>query len=160
MAVRKIILLGDEILRKKSRPVTEFDEKLGILLDDMKQTLAKENGVGLAAPQVGILKRVIVVADGDKYIELVNPVVYKAGGIQENVEGCLSIPGKYGITSRPRKVTVKALDRNGNEIKITGKEILARGLCHEIDHLNGILFIDNVIRMLDPEELEHKKKKR
>lgn len=160
MAVRKIVTLGDEILRKKSKPVTEFDEKLGVLIDDMAETLEKENGVGIAAPQIGVLKRVIVVADGDKYIGLVNPVVYKAGGVQENVEGCLSIPGKFGITSRPRKVTVKALDRNGNEIKVTGTEILARGLCHEIDHLNGILFIDNAIRMLEPDEVEHRKKKK
>lgn len=160
MATRNIILIGDEILRKKSKPVTEFDEKLGVLIDDMKETLANENGVGLAAPQVGVLKRVIVVVDDDKYIELVNPVVYKASGVQENVEGCLSIPGKYGITSRPRKVTVKAFDRSGKEIKVTGTEVLARGLCHEIDHLNGVLFIDNVIRMLDPEEIVTNKKKK
>lgn len=153
MALRNIIAIGDDILRKKSKPVTEFDEKLFTLLDDMKETLEKENGVGLAAPQVGVLKRAIVVFDGENYIELVNPTVYKAAGVQENVEGCLSIPGKYGITSRPRKVTVKAMDRHGVEIKVTGVDLLARGLCHEIDHLNGILFIDNVIRMLDPDEI-------
>ena len=160
MAVRNIVQVGDEILRKKSKPVTEFDEKLGVLLDDMKDTLAKENGVGLAAPQVGVLKRVVVVADEGKYIELVNPVVIKAGGKQENVEGCLSIPSQYGITSRPRKVTVRAQDRHGNEFKVTGADLLARGFCHEIDHLNGVLFIDNVIRMLDPEELKQASKKK
>jgi len=160
MALRKIISLGDEILRKHSKPVTEFDEKLGILLDDMKDTLAKENGVGLAAVQVGVLKRVVVIFDGENYIELVNPVVHKAGGKQENVEGCLSIPGKYGITSRPRKVTVRAFDRNGKEFKVTGSDLVARGFCHEIDHLNGILFIDNVIRMLDPDEIVKNKKKK
>ena len=161
MAIRKIVEIGDDILRKKSKPVTEFDEKLGQLLDDMKQTLAKENGVGLAAPQVGVLKRVVVLCDAGDYIELVNPVVYKESGRQENVEGCLSIPRQYGITSRPRKVTVKALDRHGNEIKVTGTELLARGLCHEIDHLNGILFIDHAVRMLDPNEIEqHTRKKK
>lgn len=160
MAIRHIISIGDEVLRKQSKPVTEFDSKLGTLIDDMKETLAGENGVGLAAVQVGVLKRVVVVVDDDKYIELINPVIIKTSGVQENVEGCLSIPGKYGITSRPRKVTVKALDRNGKEIKVTGKELLARGLCHEIDHLDGVLFIDNVVRMLSPDELTHKKKKK
>ena len=160
MALRKIVSVGDDILRKKSKPVTEFDEKLGQLLDDMKETLAKENGVGLAAVQVGVLKRVVVVFDGESYVELVNPVVYKASGKQENVEGCLSIPGKYGITSRPHKVTVKALDRFGKETKLTGVDLLARGLCHEIDHLNGILFIDHAIRLLDPSEIDQQNKKK
>jgi peptide deformylase len=156
MAIRNIIQIGDETLRKKSKPVTVFDEKLGVLLDDMIATLKKEKGVGLAAPQVGVLKRAIVVDDGEKYVELVNPVVLKESGIQQNVEGCLSIPAKYGITKRPNKVTVKAFDRSGREIKITGTDMLARCLCHEIDHLNGILFIDNVVRMLSPEELNEK----
>ncbi|HEX2937784.1 MAG TPA: peptide deformylase [Ruminiclostridium sp.] len=160
MAVRNVVKLGDEILRKKCRPVMEFNEKLYELLDDMKETLKSEDGVGLAAPQVGVLKRIVVISDEGNMIELINPVVIKASGVQENVEGCLSIPGKYGITKRPRKVTVKALDRNGNEIRVTGAELLARCLCHEIDHLNGILFIDNVIRMLNPEELIPKKKKK
>jgi peptide deformylase len=157
MAVRNIITLGDETLRKKSKPVTEFDQRLGYLLDDMKETLKKETGVGLAAPQVGVLKRIIVVNDGERYIELVNPIVVKEGGIQQNIEGCLSIPGKYGITTRPKRVTVKACDRHGQEFKITGVEIMARCLCHEIDHLNGILFIDNVVRMISDDELKHKK---
>lgn len=154
MALRNVIKLGDDTLRKKCRPVTDFDEKLGSLLDDMKQTLKKEKGVGLAAPQVGILKRAIVVDDGEKYVELVNPVVVKESGIQEDVEGCLSIPGKYGITKRPRKVTVKAFDRSGKEFTVSGVDLLARCYCHEIDHLNGILFIDKVIRMLTPDELK------
>lgn len=160
MAIRNIVVLGDDILRKKSKTVTEFNEKLFELLDDMKETLAHADGVGLAAPQVGVLKRIVVISDDGKLIELINPVVVKAGGTQENVEGCLSIPGKYGITKRPHKVTVKALDRYGNEFKITGTDLLARCLCHEIDHLNGILFIDNVVRMLDPEELAPKNKKK
>lgn len=153
MAIRNILQLGEETLRKKSRPVTEFDAKLGVLLDDMTETLRKAAGAGLAAPQVGVLKRIIVVCDEGNYIELVNPVVVREGGIQENVEGCLSIPGKYGITKRPRKVTVKALDRRGREFKISGEGLLARCLCHEIDHLNGVLFIDSVERMLSAEEL-------
>lgn len=154
MALRNVVKLGDGTLRKKCRPVTEFDEKLGVLLDDMKQTLKKEKGVGLAAPQVGVLKRAVVINDGEKYIELVNPVITKESGVQEDVEGCLSIPGEYGITKRPRKVTVKALDRSGKEFTLTGVDLLARCYCHEIDHLNGILFIDKVIRMLTPEELK------
>lgn len=160
MAIRKIVSIGDDILRKQSKPVTEFDSKLGTLIDDMKETLAKANGVGLAAVQVGVLKRVIVVVDGEKYIPIVNPEIVKTSGTQENVEGCLSIPGRYGITSRPRKVVVKGYDCNGNEIKLSGKDLLARGLCHEIDHLNGVLFIDNALRMLSLEELAPKKKKR
>lgn len=159
MAIRKIVSIGDDILRKKSKPVTEFDDKLGILIDDMKETLKKAEGVGLAAPQVGVLKRVIVVADGDRLIPIVNPEIVKASGKQENVEGCLSIPGKYGITSRPRRVVVKGLDRHGNEIMISGKDLLARCLCHEIDHLDGVLFIDKVVRMLSPEEIEPKGRK-
>jgi peptide deformylase len=160
MAVRHVVLVGDDILRKISKPVTEFDEKLGTLIDDMKETLLAEDGVGIAGPQVGVLKRVIVVADGDKIYELVNPVIVKQSGIQENVEGCLSIPGKYGITRRPRKVTVKAFDRHGKEVKVTGTDLTARCLCHEIDHLEGILFIDNVLQMIDPKDIKSGRKKR
>lgn len=155
MAKRNIVQLGDPILRKKCRVVTEFDEKLHVLLDDMAETL-KDVGVGLAGPQVGILKRVVVIFDEDRTIELVNPVIIKTSGEQQNIEGCLSIPGKYGITKRPRKVTVKAQDRNGNEFKISGVDLLARAFCHEIDHLDGVLFIDNAVRMLTPEELKKK----
>lgn len=157
MALRHIVKLGDDILRKKSKPVTEFDAKLSVLIDDMKETLEKEHGVGLAAPQVGVLKRVVVLFDNDKFIELVNPEILKVSGNQQNIEGCLSIPGKYGITSRPRKVVVKGFDRSGKEVKYTGRDLLARGFCHEIDHLDGILFIDNVLRMLSPEELKKSK---
>lgn len=158
MAIRNIVEIGDEVLRKTCKPVTEFDEKLSVLIDDMRDTLKKENGVGLAGPQVGVLKRVIVLFDEDEFIELVNPEIIKASGVQENIEGCLSIPGKYGYTTRPRKVTVKGFDRHGNEVKYTGRDILARGFCHEIDHLNGVLFIDNAIKMIDPEDLKPKKK--
>lgn len=160
MAKREIVQIGDDVLRKKSREVTVFDEKLATLIDDMRETLEKENGVGLAGPQVGVLKRVVVLFDEDRFIELVNPEIIKTSGEQQNIEGCLSIPGKYGITSRPKKVTVKGFDRYGNEVKYTGKDILARGFCHEIDHLNGVLFIDNVVEMIDPAELTGKKKKK
>lgn len=159
MAIRNIVEIGDEVLRKTSKPVTEFDDKLAVLIDDMRDTLKKENGVGLAAPQVGVLKRVVVLFDEDNFIELVNPEIVKTSGVQENIEGCLSIPGKYGYTKRPRKVTVKGFDRHGNEVTYTGKDILARGFCHEIDHLNGVLFIDNAVRMVDLEDLQPKKKK-
>lgn len=153
MAVRHVVLIGDSILRKKCKPVTEFDEKLGTLIDDMAETLKAENGVGIAGPQVGVLKRVIVVMDGDKVYGLVNPIIVKQSGIQENVEGCLSVPGKYGVTRRPRKVTVKAFDRSGKEVTVTGTDMTARCFCHEIDHLEGVLFIDNVLRMVDPKDL-------
>lgn len=153
MAKRNIITLGDPTLRKKCREVTEFNQKLHTLLDDMTETLT-DIGVGLAAPQVGILRRIVVIFDEDRVIELVNPVIIKESGDQENIEGCLSIPGKYGITKRPRKVTVKAQDRNGHEFKISGMDLLARAFCHEIDHLDGILFIDHAVRMLTEEELK------
>ena len=156
MAIRSILNLSDDIdhiLRKRSRPVTEFNEKLSELLDDLGQTLHRQEGVGLAAPQVGVLRRVVVVDVGEGVIELVNPVILKKSGKQENVEGCLSIPGRWGITRRPMKVTVKAQDRDGKEFTVSGEELLARAFCHEIDHLDGKLFIDNVVRMLDDKEL-------
>lgn len=155
MAIRNIVQLGDEVLRKKSKEVTQFDKRLGDLIDDMVETLHKAEGAGLAAPQVGILKRVVVIDVGDGVIELVNPVIIKKSGKQEEIEGCLSIPGKYGITKRPKYVTVKALDRAGKEFTMSGEDLLAKAFCHEIDHLDGILFIDNVIRMLDPKEIKN-----
>lgn len=154
MAIRNILTVGDETLRKVSRPVTVFDKKIATLLDDMAETLHSADGVGLAAPQVGVLKRVVVIDVGEGVIELVNPVIVKKKGTQEEVEGCLSVPGKYGIKKRPAVVTVKAQDRTGKEFTVTGEHMLARALCHEIDHLEGILFTDDVIRMLDPEELK------
>jgi peptide deformylase len=155
MAVRNILTIGEETLRKKSREVTVFDRRLHILLEDMAKTLENAHGIGLAAPQIGILKRVVVIFDSEKRIELVNPVIIETLGEQQAVEGCLSIPGKYGITRRPETVTVIALDRKGNEFTITGSGLLARAFCHEIDHLNGVLYIDNVIRILTEEELEN-----
>lgn len=145
MAIRNIVKNGDPILRKISRSVIQFDEKLEILIDDMIETMYKAEGCGLAAPQVGILKRVCVIDVGDGVIELVNPVIESEEGIQEESEGCLSCPDVYGTTKRPEKVTVRAQDRKGNNITVSGNGLKARALCHEIDHLNGILFIDKVI---------------
>jgi peptide deformylase len=154
MAIRKILKLGEETLRKKSREVTVFDKRLHILLDDMGDTLHSADGVGLAAPQIGVLKRVVVIDMGEGIIELVNPTIIKGEGEQQKVEGCLSIPGKYGITKRPASVTVKAQDRNGKDFTTSGEDLLARAFCHEIDHLDGVLFIDHVIRMVDPDKDE------
>lgn len=149
MAIRNIVKEGDPVLRKVCRSVINFDEKLGILLDDMKETMYKAEGVGLAAPQVGILRRVCVVDVGDGPVELVNPVVIEEEGTQVGSEGCLSCPGESGIVRRAMKVTVKAQDRNGNTFTIVGEGLKARAFCHEIDHLNGILYKDKVIRRVD-----------
>ena len=146
MALREILKFGDEALRKKCRPVTNFDERLWVLLDDLAETLQASDGVGLAAPQVGILRRVAIVNVRDEHgnIELVNPEIIEEDGTQTGNEGCLSAPNEFSEVERPYKVTVKAFDRHGNEFTVTGKELLARALCHEIDHLDGILFIDHV----------------
>lgn len=161
MATRKIVLDGDEILRKKSKEVTSFDEKLATLLDDMKETLYKNDGAGLAAPQVGVLRRVVVIDIGDdNYYELVNPIIVKTDGMQSGPEGCLSVPGEFGIVERPNEVTVEGYDRNGKQYTLTGTGLLARAICHEVDHLNGQLFTDIAVRMLDDEELEIKEEKR
>lgn len=146
MAIRNIVENGDPVLRKISRSVLNFDEKLATLIDDMIETMHNAEGVGLAAPQVGILRRICVVDVGDGPIELVNPVIVKEEGEQVGSEGCLSVPGQSGIVKRPMKVTVKAQDRKGNTFEISGEELLARAFCHEIDHLNGILYVDKVIR--------------
>lgn len=149
MAIRQIRTKGDEILYKNCKEVKNFDEKLHILLDDMYDTLQKNNGVGLAAPQVGILKRAAVIDVGDGVIELVNPEIIEQSGSQIGSEGCLSVPNVWGEVERPNVVTVKAQDRNGKWFKITGEELLARAFCHEIEHLDGKLFLDRVIRFLD-----------
>ena len=148
MAVRDIVKDGDPILRKKCRPVTEFDERLWQLLDDMKDTLYHADGVGLAAPQVGILKRVVVIDVGDGLIELINPEIISQKGRQEGNEGCLSFPREWGIVVRPNRVTVKAQDRHGEEFVMQGRELLARAFCHEIDHLDGIVFKDLAKEMM------------
>lgn len=149
MAIREIREKGDEILYKKCKAVVKFDEKLHILLDDMYETMQSRDGVGLAAPQVGILKRAVVIDVGDGKIELINPEIVEESGEQTGSEGCLSIPGVFGEVTRPNVVTVKAQDRDGKWFKITGKELLARAFCHEIEHLDGKLFLDRVIRFID-----------
>ena len=149
MAIREISEKGDEILYKKCKAVVKFDEKLHILLDDMYETMQSRDGVGLAAPQVGILKRAVVIDVGDGKIELINPEIVEESGEQTGSEGCLSVPGVFGEVTRPNVVTVKAQDRDGKWFKITGKELLARAFCHEIEHLDGKLFLDRVIRIID-----------
>lgn len=146
MAIRNIVKNGDPVLRKICRSVLNFDDKLAVLLDDMIETMNYAEGVGLAAPQVGILRRICVIDVGDGPIELVNPAIVKEEGSQIGSEGCLSVPGQSGTVERPMRVTVKAQDRNGNTFEITGEGLLARAFCHEIDHLNGILYLDKVIR--------------
>ena len=142
MAIRNIVKLGDDVLRKVCRTQMTFDERLATTLDDMAETMYKAEGVGLAAPQIGILRRYCIVDVGDGIIELVNPVIESARGKQEGEEGCLSIPNRYESVTRPMKVTVRAQDRNGNSFTVTAEGFKARALCHEIDHLDGILYID------------------
>lgn len=142
MALRKIVLSDNDILRKTSKPVTEFNERLWQLLDDMRETMVKGDGVGLAAPQVGVLKRVVVIDVNGMYLELINPEIVASSGNQCKVEGCLSVKGISGYVDRPKDVSVKAMDRYGKPFMISGTDLLAQCLCHEIDHLNGILFID------------------
>lgn len=154
MGLRKILTDKDPALHKVCRPVTEFDGKLHKLLDDMKQTLIDSNGVGLAAPQVGILRRVVVVDVGDEILELVNPELLETDGEQEGAEGCLSVPGKYGLVKRPYWAKVRAQDRNGNRFEVEGEELIARCFCHEIDHLDGILYTQVMERFLTEKELE------
>ena len=154
MAILNIVKDGDEILRKKSKEVRVPDEKICTLLDDMIETMHKANGVGLAAVQVGKLKRVIVIDTGTEQVELINPVLLHQEGCQEDVEGCLSCPGKWGITRRPEKVEVETLTRSGEKIKLCGEGLLAKAVCHEMEHLEGKLFYDSALRMLTPEEME------
>ncbi len=146
MAIRNVVQAGDEILRKKSKPVKEFDEKLWELLDDMRETMNKNDGVGLAAVQVGVLRRAIVLDVNNMKLEIINPEIIDSFGEQIEKEGCLSCKGQWGYVKRFQEVTVKAQDRYGNEFVITGVDLLAKALCHEIDHLEGILFIDKIIK--------------
>ncbi|MTI47727.1 peptide deformylase [Sporosalibacterium faouarense] len=144
MAIRQLRYEGDPLLRKKSREVAKIDGRIKTLINDMKDTMYEEEGVGLAAPQVGILRRVIVVDIGEGPIALINPEIIEQNGEYLDSEGCLSIPGKNGKVRRPEKVKVKYLDEEGNEKTIEGSMLLSRALCHEIDHLNGVLFIDKI----------------
>lgn len=154
MAIRNIVKEGDEILTKVCRKVEKFDEKLSCIIDDMVETMYMAKGVGLAAPQVGLLRRIVIIDVGDGLIELVNPEIIETSGEQREVEGCLSCPGEYGITIRPMKVKIKAQNRKGEFFVINGEGLRARAFCHELDHLKGILFKKHVIRMLDESELE------
>lgn len=155
MALRTILTDGDPALHKACRPVTQFDEKLHDLLDDLKETLAHANGAGLAAPQVGILRRAVIVVDAnDQMLELVNPEIIEGEGEQEGFEGCLSVPGRWGVVKRPMKAKVRAQDRNGNFFEVEGEEIVARCFCHEIDHLDGHLFTELAGRLYTNEELD------
>jgi len=161
MATRNILIDGDEGLTKKSRVITEFNERLHTLLDDMRETLIEANGLGLAAPQVGVLRRAAVIVDTsieselaeDQVVELINPEVIRYEGEQTGSEGCLSVPGVYGIVTRPESVEIKAQDRFGNEFTMQGTELTARAICHEIDHLDGKVFLSLVERMLTEEEI-------
>ncbi len=155
MALREILTRGDPALTKTCRPVEKFDRRLHALLDDLKETLEDSGGVGLAAPQIGILRRVVVVEDADDHIlELVNPVIVSQEGEQDGWEGCLSVPGKYGMVQRPNLVTVRAQDRNGNFFEASGEGLVARCFCHETEHLDGRLFVEHTDRLYTVEELD------
>lgn len=155
MAKLNIVKEGDPILRKKSRPITVIDERIKQLAADMLETMRAANGCGLAAVQVGKLRRIVVVeVEENKPFIMINPEIIKREGRQQETEGCLSLPGKWGVTDRPMTVTVRASGLDGKEYTVTGSGLAARAFCHEIDHLDGILFTDNAVRMLDPEEVE------
>lgn len=149
MAIREIRKEGDDILTKVCKPVVKFDSKLHILLDDMYETMSQQEGVGLAAPQVGILKRAVIIDVGDGVIEMMNPEILETEGSQIGAEGCLSVPGVYGEVERPMYVKAKAQDRNGNWFEIEGEELLARAICHECEHLEGKLFRERVTAYLE-----------
>ena len=153
MGLRKILTVQEPCLHKVCRPVEKFDGKLHKLLDDMKETLLDANGVGLAAPQVGILRRVVIVDLGDDILELVNPELLETSGEQEGAEGCLSVPGKYGLVKRPNFAKVRAQDRDGNWFEAEGEELIARCFCHELDHLDGIVYTEVMERYLTEDEL-------
>ena len=156
MALRNIVTQGDECLTKVCRPVTAFGERLHILLDDMAETLADANGAGLAAPQVGVLRRICLVLDEEteEYLELINPEIIAASGEQTGLEGCLSVPGKWGIVSRPNYVRVRAQDRDGDWFEVEGEGLTARAFCHEIEHLDGHLYVEHIDHFLTEEELQ------
>ena len=155
MGLRKILTDKEPALHKVCKPVEQFDWKLHKLLKDMQDTLIDSNGVGLAAPQVGILRRVVLVDTGDEILELINPVLVETDGEQVGPEGCLSVPGKYGLVKRPYYAKVRAQDRDGNWFEAEGEELIARCFCHELDHLDGILYTEVMDRFLTEEELEY-----
>ena len=154
MGLRKILTVDEDVLHKVCRPVEKFDWRLHKLLKDMTDTLIDSGGVGLAAPQVGILRRVVLVDTGEEILELINPEMLETSGEQEGAEGCLSAPGKYGLVKRPMFAKVRAQDRDGNWVEVEGEELIARCFCHELDHLDGIIYTEKMERLLTPEELE------
>ena len=154
MAIRNIVKEGDPVLTKVCRPVEKFDEKLETLIEDMYETMDNGGGVGLAAPQVGILRRIFVIDIGEGRMEFINPKIIKTRGVQESSEGCLSCPGEFGITKRPMYVTAVAQNRHGDQFTINAEGLLAKAICHENDHLYGILFKEHIIRMLKQNETE------
>ncbi len=156
MALRNIVVQGDSCLNKVCRPVTAFGPRLHQLLDDMAETLSEANGAGLAAPQVGVLRRCCLVLDEEteQYVELINPEIVSESGTQTGLEGCLSVPGKWGIVTRPYKVKVRAQDRFGNWFELEREELTARAFCHEIEHLDGHLFVEHIDHFLSDEELK------
>ena len=154
MALRKIVHIEDDLLRRKSRPVTKFDARLHALLDDMAETMYHAEGVGLAAPQVAVLRRVVVMDCGDGLIEMVNPEIIATEGEQDGAEGCLSVPGRRGMVKRPMKVTVRFQDRNGELFELEGEGLLARCIMHETDHLDGRLYVDIMSREIFEDEEE------
>lgn len=154
MALRTILTEEEETLHRVSRKVEKFDARLHELLDDMHETLAAANGVGLAAPQVGVLRRAVLVDTGEQVLELINPEILETSGEQDGLEGCLSIPDRYGLVKRPMKVRIRAQDRNGNWFEATGEGLTARAFCHETEHLDGILYTQRAYKMLSHDELE------
>ena len=154
MALRNILTDKEPALHKVCKPVVNFDRKLHTLLDDMKETLLEANGVGLAAPQVGILRRVVIVDTGEEMLELINPEIIETDGEQEGAEGCLSVPNRYGLVKRPYYAKVRAQDRNGQWFEAEGEELIGRCFCHELDHLDGILYTQVMERFLTEEELD------
>lgn len=155
MAIRRIVTQGDDRLGKRCRPVTDFNKRLHQLLDDMKDTLEEAQGAGLAAPQVGVLRRAVVIADGDGgMLELVNPEILEQSGEQTGPEGCLSVPGKWGMVTRPNFVRIRAQDRYGEWFEMEGEELMARCFCHETEHLDGRLYVEHIDRFLTEDEVE------
>ena len=154
MGLRKILTVEESALHKTCRPVENFDKKLHQLLNDMRDTLVDSGGVGLAAPQVGILRRVVLVDNGEEILELINPTLVETDGEQVGPEGCLSVPGKYGLVKRPYYAKVRAQDRDGNWFEAEGEELTARCFCHELDHLDGIIYTEVMERYLTEQELE------
>ncbi len=152
MAYRYVVQIGDDTLRKKCEEVKKFDGALAALLDDMKETVRKEDGAGLAAPQIGVNLRVVVIDLEEGYFEMVNPKILSAKGEQRGTEGCLSVKGKYGVVTRPQKVKAEYRDRNGKKHTVTGTDLFARCMCHEFDHLDGILYVDRAEEMYDNEQ--------